>query len=186
MKKVILVLLIAAVMGSSAFALDLLDYPPPIAGRDILIDISVGFGIFGSSGWDLKVPPLSATAEYCLPIPVPVSVGGEFTFIQYGWNTGEHSWTYNFMIFAGRANWHWNFDVDRLDFYTGFSTGYRSFSKKYSGPNRELANSLYTWSYNGLHWAGQAGAHYYFTKNIGVMAEVGYPLLIKSGVALKF
>jgi len=185
MKKLTLVLLIIAIVGGSTFALDLLEYPPPVTGGDILIDIGIGFGVFGASGWNMRIPPLDAAVEYCMPIPVPISVGGSFTFFQYGWNTGDHSWTYNFMIFAGRANWHWNFDIDWLDFYTGLSMGYQSFTANYSGPDKTWASSAYNWGYDGLYWAAQAGGHFYFTKNIGVMAEVGYPLLIKTGLALK-
>ena len=186
MKKLALLLLIAVVVGGTAFTLDLLEYPPPVEGGNILVDLGVGFGTFGASGWKVKIPPLAATVEYCLPVPVPISVGGMFSFFQYGWDyTGGHSWLYNFMVFAGRANWHWNFDVDWLDFYTGLSMGYQSFSAVYSGPDKTWADSTYNWSYSGLYWAGQVGAHFYFTKHLGAVAEFGYPLLVKAGVALK-
>ena len=186
MKKFILVLFVLAAFGGSLFAFDLLQYPPSLDGGDLLIDIGAGFGSFGASNWDVKIPPLAVSVEFCIPAGIPLSIGGMFSFFQYGWESSSHSWTYDFMVFAGRANWHWNFDVSLLDFYTGISLGYQSFSSAYSGPDQAWANTQYNWNYGGFFWAGQLGAHFYFTKHFGLLAEIGYPIWAKAGLSLKF
>ena len=192
MKKTVLALLIfATALGSAAaVGFDILSYPAPLEGGNILVDLGLGYSNWGShSGWKMKIPPLVATAEYCLPIPVPISVGGLFSYARYGNSytyMGNHTWNHNYFIFAGRANWHFGFDISWLDLYAGMNIGYRYYSVKYDGPNKGWADDWYTSSYSGLYWGTQAGAHFYFTNFIGAVAEVGYPIYAKAGVALKF
>ena len=80
-----------------------------------------------------------------------------------------------------RGNWHWGFPVSWLDFYTGFGMGLDIIHTRYR---------LYTTNYSDtdveFYWGFQAGAHFYFSDVIGVVAETGYPFYLKAGVALKF
>jgi hypothetical protein len=170
MKKLVLALVVLVAVSGAVSAIDLLQYPPPVKGGDFMIDIGAGFSVpYGvTGGFSLRVPPLFATVEYALPVKLPLSVGGTFAFWQYGWG----GTVYTHVAMAARGNWHWAFNVDWLDFYTGISTGY-----------------LYsTGSYLPFLIGSQAGAHFYFTEKIGLVveAELGYLLSAKVGLALKF
>ena len=188
MKKILMVLLVLAVVGSSAFAFDILSYPPSVKGGDIMVDLGIGYSGWGSySGWKMKIPPLVASVEYALPVDVPISVGGMFAIAQYGWDFySQHSAKYTFLTFAGRGNWHWGFDIDWLDLYTGMSIGYQSFSYSVDGPDKAYWEKFYNWNYGGFYWGTQIGAHFYFAKNIGINVEFGYPIYAKAALALKF
>ena len=186
MKKIVLVLLVLAIVGGSAFAMDILSYPPPVQGGNILLDLGVGLRGVGYSGAKWHIPPLFAQVEFALPVGVPISVGGMFTISKFGttWNWShdeKYEWSWTDITVAGRANWHWGFDINWLDFYTGLSMGY--IIEKF---NSEPKWTEEEYSYGGFFYAIQVGAHFYFTKLIGVVAEFGYPYWFKAGVALKF
>jgi hypothetical protein len=182
MKKIVLVLLFLSLAAGFVFSGDLMKYPPPLEGGDILIDLGLGWAFSAAdTGISIKIPPIVLNAEYCLPF-IPISVGALAGFYQLGWTGGYSYWneTWTYATFGGRANWHWNFDVSWLDFYTGVFFGYThfSFTSNYiSGPER---------AYGGIEYGGQVGVHFYFTKNIGAVAELGYPFVAKAGVAFKF
>jgi len=182
MKKIILVLLVLAVVGGSAFAFDVMSYPPPVTGGNIMLDAGLGLRGTGYSGASWKIPPLFIQAEYALPVGVPISVGGMFTICQYGYDYYSWTWKWTDMTFAARGNWHWGFDVSWLDFYTGLALGY-TYSR---WDDNGWSGSGSKYDYSGFFFSAQAGAHFYFTKMIGVMAEIGYPYWIKAGIAFKF
>ena len=195
MKKLFLALLVFAVVCGAVFAdFDILSYPSSIEGGDIQIDLGLGYAGWGSySGWKMKLPPIVLTGEYCLPVGVPISVGGMFSVARYGWDWSDYSYsnahkiTYTYLIFAARGNWHWGFDINWLDLYTGLSFGYRHFSWSYDGPDKAYFDRYYSgWSYGGFYFGTQVGAHFYFTKFLGAAVEVGWPIYIKGAVALKF
>ena len=185
MKKILLTLLIFAIFGGLAFAeFDPLSYPPPVKGGNILADAGLGFRSTGYSSAKWKIPPIFIQAEYALPVGVPISVGGMFTICSYGYdyNWGrKYSWKWTDMTFAARGNWHWGFDIDWLDLYTGIAIGYL-----YSKWDSDGIGSGWDYDYSGVFFAFQGGAHFYFTDFIGAVVEVGYPYWIKAGVALKF
>ena len=179
-----LVLVIFVVIGGAAFAFNPLSYPPPVEGGNIMVDIGLGIRGMGYSGSSWIIPPLFVQAEYALPVGVPISVGALFTISKYGYDYTwgqKYEWSWLDITIAGRANWHWGFEIDWLDLYTGLSLGYNisSFTSKPSV-------SWFSTDYSEFFWAFQIGAHFYFTKMIGAMVEVGYPYWIKAGVALKF
>ena len=180
MKKFLLVLVIFAVVSGATFAMDLMSYPPPVDGGNIMIDAGLGLRTTLYSGAKWKIPPLFLHVEYALPVGVPISVGGFFTISKYGTKWTSYNWAWTDMTFGARGNWHWGFDVSWLDFYTGLSLGYT-----YSKWDKDNWTGT-DYSYGGFYYAFQAGAHFYFTNNIGAMLEVGYPYWIKAGVAFKF
>ena len=188
MKKFILILLVLIVAGSSVFAFDILSYPPPVEGNNIMIDLGLGIAHWGMrKDWKMKIPPITAVVEYALPVDVPISVGGFFAVSRYGWDFRDsHSAAYTYLTFAGRANWHWGFPVDWLDVYTGASLGYQYCTYTVSGPDASYYNSHNSWDYGGFYYAFQGGAHAYFTQNIGVGLELGYPVWAKVAFCLKF
>ena len=183
MKKIILVFLIMAFAGGSVFAFDILSFPPPVKGGDIMIDAGIGLRALSYSGAKWVIPPVFAQVEFALPVGVPISVGGMFTLgkYEYLWSgLYDSTWSWMDITIAGRANWHWGLDISWLDLYTGFATGYTisSFESSVSGHTGA--------DYSGIFFSNQVGAHFYFTKNIGAMAEVGFPYWLKGGIALKF
>ena len=178
MKKVILVLLVLVVVSGSAFAIDMLSFPPPLGGGAIMIDLGIGLRYidWGTIVTKMQVPPLWFQAEYALPVGVPISVGGGFAFTRrVGRWDDDFSLTY--ITPHLRANWHWGFPVSWLDFYTGLGVGFDIVNANYGD---------YSVSDSDFFWGIQAGAHFYFTRVIGVMAETGFPFYLKAGVALKF
>jgi len=192
MKKLILVLAIAAIASAGVFAQDkessgggfsILSFPPPVEGGNILID--AGIGLMNWHGYDLKIPPLFLQVEYALPVGVPISVGGLFSIHSFGdeWQGINRRWTE--LVIVGRGNWHWGFNVKWLDFYTGLSLGYEfSIATHRHKANGEIYHGGPT--YDIFYWGLQAGAHFYFTKNIGLVVESGYPYFLKAGLAVKF
>jgi len=183
MKRVLLFLLVFLMAVGFAFSADLMDYPPPLNGGNILVDIGVGYTFPDAASAIIKIPPIIASAEYCLP-SVPISVGALIGFYQYEWDSVSYGWgveTWTYATFDARANWHWNIDASWLDLYTGALLGYTYFNSSYSRPY--LYAEL---KYGGLEFGAQAGAHFYFSEHFGVVAELGYPFIAKVGLTLKF
>jgi len=186
MKKLLVLLVLFVVVSGSAFAFNILSFPPPVEGGNVMIDLGLGYrgmgrtGLYGWGGSKWIIPPVFLQGELALPFGFPISVGGMLTVCRYGWR----DWvTYTDITIAARGNWHWGFRANWLDFYTGISLG--------------MVIGRYEWTewYYGQTTTGtdteffsafQVGAHFYLTNNIGVVAEVGYPYWIKAGLALKF
>jgi len=183
MKKCLLVLLIFAVIGGTAFALDILSYPPPLSrGNNILIDAGMGLNYFSRYG-KMTILPIILSAEYALP-NVPISVGAFGAYYQYKWTLVDYydyGYRFNFYTFGARANWHWGFDMKRLDLYTGLWLGYRIHQAEWFGSGTTYSHG----NYSGFDGGAQVGAHFYFTDNFGLLLESGYPFFLKMGLALK-
>ena len=182
MKKFILVLLVFAFVSSAAFAFDILSFPPPVEGGNIMIDAGLGLRWVSYSG-KMALPPLFVQGEFALPVGVPISVGAEVSLYRwkYDWpGSSSDGWTYTVITPAVRANWHWGFDISWLDFYVGTSMGWNIVVVKYRGNQTTGAKGGF------FHIGFHAGAHFYFTDFIGVVVESGFPYWVKAGVALKF
>ena len=190
MKKLILVLVIFAVItGSASAGFNILSFPPPLEdGGAFMID--VGMGLRSWSLLKMVMPPLFLNFEYALPVGVPISVGGGIAVgiwrDNYYWSSSNnYAYRITYLTPYVRANWHWGLDVKWLDLYTGLSFGADIAIVKWS--NNIYANSrLYTAPGSLFFYAFQGGAHFYFTKNVGVVVETGYPYYLKAGLALKF
>ncbi|MDR0598117.1 MAG: hypothetical protein LBG14_06385 [Treponema sp.] len=182
MKKLLVTFAILAAASGTLSAFDILSYPPPVKGGNILVDLGVGLGIGYRTHGRMSIPALAADVEYALPVNLPISVGGTVGFVQYkGDYTGTtitETWTYTF--FGAKGNWHWGFDVQWLDLYSGLFFGYRHFAWDVEGYSSDLAPD-----YSDFSFGGQIGAHFYFTKNVGAVLEFGAPFS-KIGLALKF
>ena len=193
MKKLLLVFLIFAVAGASAFAFDPLSYPPPLGGGGgTLVDVGIGYwhtnytDHYGS----LSVPPLSVSVEYALPLTFPISLGGGFTLSQ--WKFGyPYDYTQLFVTPQARINWHWGFDVRWLDLYTGVSFGWIQVTTRLGSA---YGGSFTPAGQSQLYWDPHVGAHFYLSDNLGAMIETGFTVLkesgftflVKGGLALKF
>ncbi|MCL2007663.1 MAG: hypothetical protein FWG77_06205 [Treponema sp.] len=184
MKKMVMVLLIFAVVGASAFSFDILSFPPPVDPGNILVNVGVGFSTLARSG-SMVIPPISAAVEYALDVELPITVGGILSVSHNAWE--EPLWSNNETLFAlaARANWHWGFDVNWLDFYTGLSIGYiyYNINSTWRGTSSIVRNPHA--SYGTMYWAGQLGARFYFTDRVGAFLELGFPLS-QVGVTIKF
>ena len=124
MKKWVLVLLIFAVATSSAFAFNILSFPPPVQGGSVMIDAGVGMRALGLSGHKMAIPPLFLQAEYALPVGVPISVGAGVSFGQWKWDMLGLGYKVTYITPHVRANWHWGLNIPWLDLYTGLSLGW--------------------------------------------------------------
>jgi hypothetical protein len=179
MKKLIVAIVVLGAASGTLFAFDPMSYPPPVEGGNILVDAGIGFGLNPGRG-SVSIPPLSASVEYALPVNVPVSVGGSVGFSRYKKDWGAFDETFTYFIFGARGNWHWGFNVDWLDLYSGLFLGYRYASWDWDGPS-----GYNDPDYSGLAFGAQIGAHFYFTKTVGAVVELGAPFS-KIGLALKF
>jgi hypothetical protein len=188
MKKMVLLLVVFAVLGGSAFAFDILSYPPPLGdGGSVMIDVGIGLRYW--SGLKMTMPPLFLNVEYALPVGVPISVGGGIAIGQWKYNFYSWYWSYDvgykltYITPYARANWHWGFDISWLEFYTGLSFGVDIATVKW---NDDRSREYFSKPKSSFFYAFQAGAHFYFSKYVGAVVETGYPYYIKAGIALKF
>ena len=186
MKKAMMVLLILVVAGSAVYAQGFLSYPPSLQPGNILIDAGVGWTFAPTIGATITVPPVSLSLDYCLPVGVPVSIGVLFSVYQWQYSyTGFLPWTdvWTYATGGARASWHFNLPVSQLDLYAGVFMGYTYFA---SNTNRLTSLGYNPLNYGGLAYGGQVGAHFYFTRNLGLLVEAGYPFVARAGLALKF
>jgi len=181
-KKLFLVLLLLVVVGTSAFAIDLLSFPPSVQPGNILVNAGLGYATAPISGASIVIPPLVLSVEYALPVEVPISVGALVGFYRWEWTARNIGWvnTYTYFTFGARANWHWNIDVDWLNLYTGLFLGFTHFS--WSTTSEHIPAP----SYGGLVFGGQIGARFFFANNIGAVIELGFPFVAKAGITLRF
>jgi hypothetical protein len=177
MKKFILMFVALAALSGTLYAFDILSYPPPVKGGNILVNVGVGFG-FNPGRGSMSIPPITADVEYALPVDLPISVGGTIGFSQYKDTWTTYDIKYSYFAFGGKANWHWGFNVSWLDVYTGIFFGYRYMG--YDGP------SEYKYAdHSDLDFGFQIGSRFFFTKAVGLVLEFGLPFS-KIGVAFKF
>jgi hypothetical protein len=185
MKKLWLLLVVFVIGTTGVFAFDILSYPPPVSGGNILVDI--GLGLTGAKNGDITIPPLRANVEYALPVGLPISVGGLFAFYQntHKW-TGEGEWKWNHFAIGARGNWHWGIDVSWLDLYSGLFLGYVINTTSFDRSTSSTVGEDYYKEPSYFDLGVQIGAHFYFTEKIGLLVELGYPYWANIGVALKF
>jgi len=105
MKKLLLLLVLLITTGS-AFAFDILSYPPPVGGGNIMFDAGAGLTAYGSTYGKILILPIFLNVEYALPVNAPVSVGGFAAFYRYNYRVvGDSGWQYTFFTVGGRADW---------------------------------------------------------------------------------
>ena len=160
MKKIVLVLLILAVFGGSAFAFDLFSFPDPIEEGNILI--SPTFNLGGLAGWGGVMIGITGAVDYALPIPIPFMVGGEVGFAFFTEEYGP-----KLVPILARFSWHPNFEVDGLDTYVRLKMGYSI------GFGDAGGSGYGGWS-GGFCFGSTAGVRYFFSDNIGVFGELGW------------
>jgi hypothetical protein len=105
-----------------------------------------------------------------------ISAGGSFDYLNYNYLGVSGS---SLLYFAVRGSYHAGELLktgDKLDPYIGLGLGYVSWPGIYSGIGA-----------SGIFFQGHLGARYWFSDNLGGVAEVGAgAATLKLGVALKF
>ncbi|MDF2450292.1 MAG: hypothetical protein K0R26_2796 [Bacteroidota bacterium] len=117
-----------------------------------------------------------------------------FAYTDYRWNnnTGYTYYTYNqkdkhqTITVGARASYHF-FTKEKVDCYANVGLGYniRTYSRTTNDPNGGYG---YAYGSSSAYTAFTAGIRYYFTKNFGVYAELGWDMStpLQGGIALKF
>jgi len=186
MKKLLLLLLIFVIVGGSVFA-DMLSYPPALGnGGAVLLDFGIGWTWYSwAYSWlsssRIAVPPIYLDTQFAIP-NIPLSVGLSMAYWQYKtsyWWLEDYAWRDHYLFIGAKADWHFGFDVNVIDFYAGLTLGYNAYW--HSGYYYSYYSTL-----SSLHYGAHAGIHFYFTPVFGAMAEVGYPFIIKAGASFKF
>jgi len=169
LKIILLVILAGLLVPSRVYPGNPLD--PVRVGR-WFVNVGVGPGVhpFGNGiGFGPALKGAFETGMWDVG-PGVITLGGEaaFSFFSHhygqGWN---ESWV-NFMAGA-RSAYHYGWNVDGLDTYGGIPLGI-GFCAHSSGnhPGNEGYTPVYP--YLGVFF----GASWFFTKDIGINAEVGY------------
>ncbi|MCL2069592.1 MAG: hypothetical protein FWH19_01225 [Treponema sp.] len=191
-KKALMVLLMVAVATGGVFAQTWYEsYAPGVQDNKFFLNVGIGFGPTG--GYDMGIPPVSASVDFKLPIDMPITLGAFVTYTTWSYSSGIPSMysidvTYTNIGFGGRGMYHFNF-VENLDAYAGLSIGYvlQSTKVETSGALGGIGGA----SYDGvpfLLWGLNFGARYFFTDLLGAYFEIGYSGLqyASVGLSLKF
>ena len=158
--------------------------------------INVGFGlgdVYWGTGYSNSGFPISFNASYEHGVTEKlgigyIGVGGELSYSSATYKSGPYKWTNAGVLIAGRASYHFALDGaigEKLDPYAGVLLGYVITSSSNNAP------SGYNYSYSKASAIGTgafAGAHYYFTPNFGVYAELGFNItsVLNTGLTFKF
>lgn len=162
-------------------------YPTFIKG-DKVLNLGFGIGGYGSSGYKVTLPPLSASFDYGLKDNIldkgAVGIGVYVAFGSYKQSDYNNSsyWKYNKTVIGVRGTFHYPF-VDRLDTYAGMMLGYKSESWRWNGVGTGGSKS----EGKGPAFSLFVGGRYYITDNIAALAELGVGICVLNlGFAIKF
>jgi hypothetical protein len=136
----------------------------------------------------MSLPPISLSAEYALGLPnIPLSVGAYFGVTGYNEElTAYSSYKGTLVGFGAKGSYHFNF-LKNLDTYVGLTLGWLVYTQEvkstWMDTTATAKNDLSTFLYGF-----SLGARYFFTKNIGAYAELGYSAVsvLSAGLSLKF
>ena len=198
MKKFIIGVLLFFALFISAFASGPIDYADGINDSSIFINAGAGFPLInilnamdyvsssGSYFSKTKIPSFSVSADFHLPIGLPVSAGAYYGITIYDekddniWR--NHGW---YMGIGARISWHFNFKVKNLDPYAGGVIGLLIHNR-----NHELlaTNEPEETTNYQIFCGGHIGIRYFFSNNIGIYLEAGFNQITVGsiGLSLKF
>lgn len=148
----------------------------------------IGLGGFAGVYGNTTLPPISVGLDY--GIADKISVGGLIGFARSSFDYTGYSWSYNYIVVAGRGAYHFG-DLLKdalkgaaLDPYVGLTLGYNIVSASYSGPSGGVITGS---SGSYLLFGADVGARYWFTQNLGAQLEIGYGVgILNLGIAYKF
>ena len=159
---------------------------------DKVLSFGLGLGstyVSWGSYYKTTVPPVFVAGDYCLREdlgPGNLGVGGIIAYSAYKWDYDFADWGYKYtnLFIGARGTYHFTDLVDKLDLYGGLVLGAKIVTAKEYGTYTGYA---YNTNSSGVLYDVFAGARYYFTDNLGAMAELGYGISwLKIGLSLKF
>lgn len=163
MKKILLI--IAAVIGMATAA----NAQSVFKKADGMVNLGIGLNAIG--GYNMVVPPLSASYEYGILDNVfsngngSIGIGAYIGYASY--KNKAYDLSSNHFVVGPRVALHYGF-MNKLDTYIGLMLGYRSVSYGDSFKNEYKLES------SGFAINANVGARYFFTPSIGGFLEVGY------------
>jgi hypothetical protein len=182
-KRIFLGLVLVALAAGGGWAQSWYNsYAPGIEDAKFFINGGIGFGILP---YEMSLPPISLSAEYALGLPnIPLSVGAYFGITGYNEElTAYSSYKGTLAGFGAKGGYHFNF-LKNLDTYASLTLSWLVYTQEvksaipgYGGiiedttatAKNDLSTFLYGFS---------LGARYFFIRNIGAYAELGYSILL--------
>jgi hypothetical protein len=163
------------------------EYPEAYGAGDIAVQAGIGLGypVVG----DTKVPPIGIAVDVAVPVSdIPLSFGGYVGYTssseEYSFYGSDWGYDYSYYIFGARVAYHPNFNIDKLDAYTGILLGYAGASVKETGT---AATGYSSASAGGLVTGAYVGGRYFFLPNVAGYAELGWAIgYLNLGLAVKF
>jgi len=155
------------------------------------IHLGVGFApTYYGGGYLNSSLPLAASYEYGFSDRISGGAFVGYSSFNTNYYLNEYYYKLTYLTIAARANYHFFFIRDNhWDPYAGATLGYNSVSFTYN-PYNGYYGPAYTYTGtagSGLLLGLQAGTHYYFNKNVGAYAELGFGFSVFNlGVAFKF
>lgn len=153
--------------------------------------INAGFGlgdIYWGTAYSYSGFPISFNASYEHGVTEKlgigyIGVGGELSYSSTTYKSGSYKWRNTGVLVAGRASYHFALDGaigEKLDPYAGVLLGYVIASTDVPSGYAAKASAIGAGAF--------AGAHYYFTPNFGVYAELGFNItsVLNTGLTFKF
>jgi hypothetical protein len=144
----------------------------------------------------MSLPPISLSAEYALGLPnIPLSVGAYFGVTGYNEENEElaaYSSSYKGTLvgFGAKGSYHFNF-LKNLDTYVSLTLGWlvhtQEVTTTISGITKDITTTTED-DFSTFLYGFSLGARYFFIKNIGAYAELGYSAVsvLSAGLSLKF
>jgi hypothetical protein len=151
----------------------------PMQIGSLFVNVGVGFGAgyknpTYNTPWGFKV-----SAEYGMwqAGPGVITLGPEIGGTFSGQHINDNSYISSTFVVAGRAAWHYGWDVPGLDTYGGFSAGIGF--NHYTTHDTDINNPL-------PYFGAFAGASYFVTPGFGFNSEFGYDITnFQVGVVFK-
>jgi len=154
---------------------------------DKVLNLGIGFGGYGTWGYRVVLPPLSASFEVGILDGIldkgSIGVGGYLAFASYKERRylGDSYWTYSRVVIGPRGTFHYPL-VDKLDTYGGLMLGFNKNTWNWHGSGVHGTDS----GGSGLGFSIFVGGRYYLSEKLAVMAELGYGIsYLNLGIALK-
>jgi hypothetical protein len=178
-KRALIFLVLAMVVAGGAFADWYDSYAPGIDESKVFVNAGIGFTVGRNGG----IPPISVSADFKLPISMPITLGvmGRLSTSDT-YKFGNLEYTYVDIGIGARGLYHFNF-VQNLDTYAGVTLGYNIQTVSYKGDWPDAIKD----NYKGVSyflWGVKLGGRYFFTKNIGAFIELDYMGWITPGIGL--
>jgi len=156
-------------------------FSPAVERNRVFINAGIGLG--PTSGYNMGIPPISASVAFRVTDTLPITVGATGIFTTWRWSTAWVDITYMNVGVGARVMYHFNF-ARNFDSYVGLNLGYVFQTVRggtFAGGIAPVSNSFFL-------WGAIVGARFFFTDRFGIYAEAGASSLqfFSVGLAIKF